>query len=84
MNEFYFIDHSTTTQEAASNSGGNFNVGGNFVYDVNPQNYNRGTQLDQILISQHSVNWIEESFPGGGDIILTTTESLKKALKFYK
>ena len=71
MNEFYFIDHSTTTQEAATNSGGNFNVGGNFVYRWgNPQNYNRGTQLDQILISQHSVNWIEESFPGGGDIIL--------------
>ena len=71
MNEFYFIDHSTTTQEAASNSGGNFNVGGNFVYRWgNPQNYNRGTQLDQILISQHSVNWIDESFPGGGDIIL--------------
>ena len=71
MNEFYFIDHSTSTQEAASNSGGNFNVGGNFVYRWgNPQNYNRGTQLDQILISQHSVNWIDESFPGGGDIIL--------------
>ena len=71
MNEFYFIDHSTTTEQASSDTGGNFNVGGDFVYRWgNPQNYNRGTQLDQILVSQHSVNWINESFPGGGDIIL--------------
>ena len=71
MNEFYFIDHSTTTEQASSNTGGNFNVGGDFVYRWgNPQNYNRGTHLDQILVSQHSVNWINDSFPGGGDIIL--------------
>ena len=71
MNEFYFIDHSTTTDQASSDTGGNFNVGGDFVYRWgNPQNYNRGTQLDQMLVSQHSVNWINESFPGGGDIIL--------------
>ena len=71
MNEFYFIDHSTTTEQASSDTGGNFNVGGDFVYRWgNPQNYNRGTHLDQILVSQHSVNWINESFPGGGDIIL--------------
>ena len=71
MNEFYFIDHSTTTEQASSDIGGNFNVGGDFVYRWgNPQNYNRGTHLDQILVSQHSVNWINESFPGGDDIIL--------------
>ena len=71
MNEFYFIDHSTTTEEAASNGGGNFNQGGNFIYRWgNPQNYGRGDEDDQQLISQHSVNWINNEYPGGGDIIL--------------
>ena len=71
MNEFYFIDHSTTTLEAASDSGGNFNMGGDFVYRWgNPSNYNRGNGDDQILLSQHSVNWIPLNYPGGGDIIL--------------
>ena len=71
MNELYFIDHSTTMLEASSNQGGNFNKGGGFIYRWgNPQNYNRGTSVDQKLFSQHSVNWINSSFPGGGDIIL--------------
>jgi len=71
MNEFYFIDHSTTTLEASSDSGGNFNKGGDFIYRWgNPLNYNRGDETSQILQSQHSVNWIHPSFPGGGDIIL--------------
>ena len=71
MNEFYFIDHSTTIEEAASSLGGNFNKGGDFIYRWgNPQNYHRGGGLDQKLISQHSVNWIKEAYPGGGDIIL--------------
>jgi len=71
MNEFYFIDHSTTTLEAASNSGGNYNQGGQFIYRWgNPANYNRGSADDQILISQHSVNWINNSYPGAGDILL--------------
>ena len=71
MNEFYFIDHSTTTAESASNSGGNYNKGGNFIYRWgNPENYDRGGPDDQILTSQHSVNWIDETYPGGGDIIL--------------
>lgn len=71
MNEFYFIDHSTTTVEAASDTGGNFNVGGQLLYRWgNPENYNRGNDSDQILLSQHSVNWIDSDFPGGDDIIL--------------
>jgi len=71
MNEFYFIDHSTTTEQAATSSGGNFNRGGNFIYRWgNPQNYHRGDPSDKKLTSQHSVNWIDNNYPGGGNIIL--------------
>ena len=71
MNEIYIIDHSTTSEEAASHSGGNSGKGGDFLYRWgNPQNYNRGGETDQVLNSQHSVNWIDIGYPGEGNLII--------------
>ena len=71
MSEIYIIDHSTTTEEAASHEGGNSGKGGDFLYRWgNPQIYNRGNNNDQILDDQHSINWIPEGFPGEGNLIL--------------
>ena len=71
MNEIYIIDHSTTTQEAASHSGGNSGKGGDFLYRWgNPQNYDRGTDADRILGSQHSVSWIDADYPGEGNLLI--------------
>jgi len=36
----------------------------------NPQNYNRGSSSNQILDSQHGVNWIAAGYPGEGNLIL--------------
>ena len=71
QDEIYIIDHSTTTEEAASHSGGNSGMGGDFLYRWgNPQNYDRGNNSDQILDDQHSVNWIDIGSPGEGNLIL--------------
>ena len=70
MGEIYIIDHSTTTSEAASHSGGNSGKGGDYLYRWgNPQVYDRGNGSSQQLNSQHGINWIPANYPGGGHLI---------------
>ncbi|MGB0579426.1 MAG: aryl-sulfate sulfotransferase [Limisphaerales bacterium] len=69
QHEFWVIDHSTTTEEAAGHKGGRSAKGGDILYRWgNPYVYYAGERPDQQLFSQHDARWIPKGFPNAGHI----------------
>lgn len=71
FSEFWIIDHSTTSTQAASHVGGNSGKGGDLLYRWgNPQAYGAGDSSDQKLFVQHDAQWIEPGLAGEGNILV--------------
>ncbi len=68
MDEWFVIDHSTTTTEAATHSGGNSGKGGDFLYRYgNPDSYDATGST--VLNVTHDSHWIPEGVPNAGYIV---------------
>ena len=68
--EIWVIDHSTTTQQASTNTGGNYNKGGNLLYRFgNPSAY-KNTEGTRLFHNNHFPNLLEDNEPGEGNILV--------------
>lgn len=67
FNEFWVIDHSTTTEQAKTSAGGRAGKGGDILFRFgNPKAY-ASTNTEQYLFFQHNVHWLDPMAEAGSE-----------------
>ena len=79
--EVWVIDHSTSTEDASSHSGGNFGRGGDLIYRFGNPTTLRDEQTERLFVNNHHPNLFEPGkmliYTNGGELEQSTVYELK-------
>ncbi len=83
LNEFYVIDHSTTSAQAATNTGGTSGKGGDFLYRWgNPVAYNVSSPVANFDV-MHDAHWVPTNCPRAGYMVAFNNKGVSSSISAF-